>query len=188
MVNGGVRVRPHVPYIDVEGTSGEDVRTGRSVKNAEKSYDRAVLAGKHLAKISDYLIVGESIPGGTTTALGVLNALGYEANGKVSSTLPANPHELKIKVVEEGLKNCGLSREALKKDPIAAVEAVGDPMMAPAAGLVAGAAESIPVLMAGGTQMAAVLAVLKGMDDTVLDNVAIGTTRWISKDLSLIHI
>jgi uncharacterized protein (TIGR00303 family) len=182
VVNGGVRVRPHVPYIDVDGVTGEDIRTGRAVKDPEKCFDRAVLAGKNLAKISEYLIVSESIPGGTTTALGVLNALGYEADGKVSSTLPANPHDLKTQVVAEGLSKCGMSREALKKDPMAAIEAVGDPMMAAAAGLVVGAAESVPVLMAGGTQMAAVLAIVAGMDDTVLDNVAIGTTRWISKD------
>ena len=55
-------------------------------------------------------------------------------------------------------------------------------MMAPAAGLIAGAAESVPVLMAGGTQMAAVLAIIKAMDDTVMDNLALGTTRWISED------
>lgn len=182
VVNGGVRVRPHVPYIDVDGVAGDDIRSGRSVKNPEKCFDRAVLAGKNLAKLSDYLVVAESIPGGTTTALGVLNALGYEADGKVSSTLPANPHELKSQMVAEGLSKCGLSRDALKRDPMAAIEAVGDPMMAPAAGLVVGAAESVPVLMAGGTQMAAVLGVVKGMDDSVLDNVAIGTTRWITKD------
>jgi len=177
VVNGGLRVKPHTPYIEVDGTPGDDIRTGKSVKGAEKAFDRAVIAGKNLAKVSDFLVVGESIPGGTTTALGVLTALGYDANGKVSSTFPVNPHGLKQQVVEEGLAACGFSIGALKRDPMAAVQAVGDPMMAPAAGLIAGAAESIPVLMAGGTQMAAVLAIIKGMDDTVMDNLAIGTTR-----------
>jgi len=55
-------------------------------------------------------------------------------------------------------------------------------MMAPAAGLAIGAAESVPVLLAGGTQMAAVLAVIKGMDDSNMENMALGTTRWIAKD------
>ncbi|MCZ2809771.1 MAG: TIGR00303 family protein, partial [Candidatus Bathyarchaeota archaeon] len=36
--------------------------------------------------------------------------------------------------------------------------------------------------MAGGTQMAAVLAVVKASNPTVLDNVAVGTTRWIVAD------
>lgn len=184
VVNGGLRVKPHTPLIDVDGAPGDDVRSGRAVKNPERAFDRAVVAGKNLAKAADYLVVGESIPGGTTTALGVLTALGYDANGKVSSTFPVNPHELKSKVVEEGLAACRTGRSALKKDPMSAIEAVGDPMMAPAAGLIIGAAEHIPVLMAGGTQMAAVLAVVKGMDDTVLDNLVIGTTRWVAKDAS----
>jgi len=182
IINGGLRVKPHAPYIEVDGTPGDDIRTGKSVKDPEKVFDRAVVAGKNLAKTADYLVVGESIPGGTTTALGVLTALGYDANGKVSSTFPVNPHNLKQQVVAEGLAACGLSREALKKDPMAAVAAVGDPMMAAAAGIIAGAAEHVPVLMAGGTQMAAVLAIIKGMDDTVMGNLAIGTTRWVSKD------
>ncbi len=182
VVNGGMRVRPHVPYFDVDGTPGEDIRTGRGVKDPEKSFDRAVLAGRNLAKISDYIVVSESIPGGTTTALGVLTALGYDAMGKVSSTLPANAHPLKNQVVEEGLKANGLGKDAYRNDPMAAIEAVGDPMMAPAAGMVVGAAETVPVIMAGGTQMAAVLSVVKGMDSSVMKNVAIGTTRWIIKD------
>jgi uncharacterized protein (TIGR00303 family) len=182
VVNGGVRVRPHVPYFEVDGTPGEDIRTGKAVKNAEKSFERAVHAGRNLAKVSDYLVIGESIAGGTTTALGALMALGYDAAGKVSSTLPQNPHALKLQVVEEGLKNCGLSRDALKMDAMTAVEAVGDPMMAAAAGLAVGAAESVPVMLAGGTQMAAVLAVAKEMDDSGFDNIALGTTRWIAKD------
>ena len=64
VLNGGVKVRPHAPYFDVEGQPGEDIRTGRAVKNAERSNDRAVLAGKNLAKLSDYLVVGESISWG----------------------------------------------------------------------------------------------------------------------------
>ena len=40
----------------------------------------------------------------------------------------------------------------------------------------------VPVLMAGGTQMGAVLAVVKALNPQVLDNLAIGTTRWIAID------
>ena len=45
----------------------------------------------------DYLVIGESIAAGTTTALGVLRALGYDANEKVSGSMPTNPHDLKNK-------------------------------------------------------------------------------------------
>ena len=47
--------------------------------------------------MSDLIVVGESIPGGTTTALAVLRALGIDARFKVSSSMPENPHNLKTR-------------------------------------------------------------------------------------------
>jgi len=47
-----------------------------------------------------------------------------------------------------------------------------------------GAAAQVPVLMAGGTQMSAVLAVVNALKPDILCNVAIGTTRWIISDCS----
>ena len=91
-----------------------------------------------MAKAVDYLVIGESIPGGTTTALGVLSALGVKAEGKVSSTLPENPHSLKAETVRAGLKAAGESFGSLAKDPVRAISCVGDPMMAAFSGLVVG--------------------------------------------------
>ncbi|MGE5554971.1 MAG: nicotinate mononucleotide-dependent phosphoribosyltransferase CobT [Methanocella sp.] len=182
VVNGGVKVRPQIPYIDVNGSPGRDIRTGDSVDNVEEVIERATGVGEHLAKVSDYLVIGESIPGGTTTALGVLTALGINAYGKVSSTLPENPHNLKSEVVNAGLKAATEKFGDIKGDPIKAVSAVGDPMMAAVAGLVIGASKQAPVLMAGGTQMTAVLAVINALDSSALCNVAVGTTRWVAKD------
>jgi uncharacterized protein (TIGR00303 family) len=184
VVSGGLVVTPHVPFLDLGGKPGRDVRTGRSVDNAEEVMLRAKIAGENLSKAVDYLVVGESIPGGTTTALGVLLAMGIDAKGKVSSSMPGSPHELKIKAVEEGLKASMVEFGALANDPLKAILCVGDPMMPAFAGLVLGAAENVPVLMAGGTQMSAVLAVVNALNPHVLDNVAIGTTRWIISDES----
>jgi uncharacterized protein (TIGR00303 family) len=182
IVNGGVKVKPQIPYIDVNGSPGRDIRTGDSVDNVEEVIERAKVVGEQLAKASDYLVIGESIPGGTTTALGVLTALGVDAMGKVSSTLPLNPHNLKAEVVTAGLKAAGEKFGSLKGDPIKAVSAVGDPMMAALAGLVIGGSRQGPVLMAGGTQMTAVLAVINALEPKALCNVAVGTTRWVAKD------
>ncbi|OPY32405.1 MAG: hypothetical protein A4E32_00986 [Methanomassiliicoccales archaeon PtaU1.Bin124] len=181
-VNGGVRVRPIAPYFELDGAGGEDIRTGAAVKDPLKVYESAVVAGENLAKKAEYLVVGESIPGGTTTALAVLLAQGYDAEGKVSSTFPANPHSQKTKVAREGLGKTKFKADEMKRDPMAAVAAVGDPMMPAAAGLIVGAARTIPVMLAGGTQMAAVLSIVKGMEPAVLKNVALGTTRWILND------
>jgi len=182
IISGGVKVKPHVPFLDVGGKPGGDIRTGKAVENVEEILFRAKIAGESLSKLADYLVVGESIPGGTTTALGVMLAMGIDAKGKVSSSMPNNPHELKIKTVEEGLKASKIVFGSLANDPIKAITCVGDPMIPALAGVVLGAARNIPVLMAGGTQMGAVLAVIKALNKDVLSNVAIGTTRWIVTD------
>lgn len=182
VASGGLKVNPHVPFLNLRGSPGRDIRTGNAVENPEEVIQEARTAGENLAKTADYLVVGESIPGGTTTALGVLLAMGVDARGKVSSSMPGNPHELKIKTVNAGLRASGVEFGALADDPIKAISYVGDPMVPAFAGLVLGAAGKVPVLMAGGTQMGAVLAVIKALNRAVLDNVAIGTTRWIVVD------
>lgn len=182
VISGGLKIDPHVPFLDLGGKPGRDIRTGKAVDNVEEVMWRARIAGENLSKTADYLVVGESIPGGTTTALGVLLAMGIDAKGKVSSSMSGNPHELKIKTVEEGLKASGAGFGALAKNAIRTVSCVGDPMLPAFAGLVLGAADKVPVLMAGGTQMGAVLAVVKALNPAVLGNIAIGTTRWITID------
>ncbi len=170
--------------MDLGGSPGRDIRSGNAVDNVAEVIERAKTAGKNLAKAVDYLVIGESIPGGTTTALGVLSALGVKAEGKVSSTLPNNPHSLKAETVRAGLAAAGERFGSLAKDPVKAISCVGDPMMAAFTGLVVGAAGQVPVLMAGGTQMSAVLALINALQPDVLCNVAVGTTRWVAKDKS----
>lgn len=182
VISGGLKINPFVPFLNLGGSPGRDIRTGEAVDDVKEVIERAGIAGENLAKTTDYLVVGESIPGGTTTALGVLLAMGIDAKGKVSSSMLGNPHELKIKTVEEGLKASKVEFGALANDPLKAISCVGDPMIPAFAGLVLGAADKIPVLMAGGTQMGAVLAVVNALNPNVLGNVAIGTTRWIIID------
>ncbi len=184
VASGGLKVKPQIPFLDLGGNPGKDIRTGKAVENVEEVIQRAILAGEHLAKTADYLLIGESIPGGTTTALGVLSAMGVKAQGKVSSSLPENPHALKTETVQAGLAAAGASFGSLAKNPVKAISCLGDPMMPAFAGLVVGAAKQIPVLMAGGTQMTSVLAVVNALNPEVLCNVAIGTTRWIANDSS----
>jgi uncharacterized protein (TIGR00303 family) len=184
VASGGLKVKPYIPLLDLGGTSGKDIRTGKAVENVEEVIQRATLAGENLAKTADYLVIGESIPGGTTTALGVLLAMGMDAEGKVSSSMPENPHGLKVETVRAGLAAAGESFGSLAKKPLKAIAYVGDPMMPAFAGLVIGAAAQVPVLMAGGTQMSAVLAIVNALEPSVLCNVAIGTTRWVISDAS----
>jgi len=182
IVSGGLKVKPQVPFVDLGGSPGRDIRSGRAVDYVEDVLEKAMMLGENLAKTVDYLVVGESVPGGTTTALAVLLAMGINAEGKVSSSMPSNPHRLKIETAKTGLKASGVEFGALANNPMKAVSCVGDPMMPAFAGMVMGAADRIPVLMAGGTQMSTILAIVKALKPEVLDNVAIGTTRWIILD------
>jgi uncharacterized protein (TIGR00303 family) len=162
VADAGAGVKPDLPYIKLGENPGEDIRTGNAVPDARKIFEKGVILGKTLSKITDHLIIGESTPAGTTTALGVLTALGYDARMKVSGSMPENPHDLKHEVVLEGLKAAGYEEGDVVDDALRAVEIVGDPMIPAVAGIVIGS--SVPVTLAGGTQMTAVCSVIKGLD------------------------
>ena len=178
----GLNVYPKAPYLDLGGKPGRNISNGQAVDSVIDSFKNAEIFGEHISKIAEYLVIGESIAGGTTTALGVLTAMGYEASDKISSSLPINPIESKIKIINSGLKKKGLKPGDLQDKPFKAIEFLGDPMQPVHAGLVIGAAKRIPVILAGGTQMSAIVALIKSIEPEVLENIAIGTTRWIISD------
>ena len=135
--------------------------------------------GNELSQRHEMLIIGESIAAGTTTALGVLKALGYEANEKVSGSMPHNPHDLKSKAVDEGLENAGIIPG--EADAIQAIGAVGDPTIPAIAGIVLGS--DIPIILAGGTQMAATCAVIKSLQPTFdFSRINLATTVYVAGD------
>jgi NaMN:DMB phosphoribosyltransferase len=113
--------------------------------------------GTFLGRYSDLLVLGECVPGGTTTALCVLRALGYDA--RVSSSFAENPVGIKEEICSQ--VQARIAREGVR-DAIGVLRAAGDPMIAVAAGI----ARSYPgiLLLAGGTQMLAVAAVLKAQE------------------------
>lgn len=175
-INSGLRVRPKIPAIDIGVLPGKDIRTGEAVPDARDIYDKGVLLGRQINKLADLAVIGESVPGGTTTAMGVLHALGYQA--RVSSSFSENPLDLKKKVIMEGMKARGISFGSLRSDPLRAVECLGDPMMPCIAGLV----ESLRIktVLAGGTQMIAVYALIKHLG--LERDVSIATTKYIARD------
>ncbi len=181
-VNSGLIVTPDVPFIDLKAKPGEDIRGPVAVRDVEGVYERAKLLAKRLRNQVDHVIIGESIPGGTTTAMGVLMALGY--NGNVSSSADENPLDLKRRVVEEGMRASGLTFGCLKDDPMKAIACMGDPMMPAVVGLVAGFQDTeISVVLAGGTQMAAVYALIKHLGLNT-EKLTIATTRYVVEDES----
>ncbi|HMK47589.1 MAG TPA: nicotinate-nucleotide--dimethylbenzimidazole phosphoribosyltransferase, partial [Methanocella sp.] len=97
-----------------------------------------------------------------------------------SSSLKVNPQSLKNSTALEGLRTAGISQPV---DPIRAIESVGDPMMAGALGLIMGA-KTVPIILAGGTQMAAVAVLLSKLVDIKDFDIALATTKWVVKDSS----
>ena len=142
------------------------------------------------------LLLAECVPGGTTTALAVLEGLGVAAAGLVSGSLRQPAHGLKAALVAQGLAAAsfeaadltGVAHPLAFADPLKVLAALGDPMQAFAAGLVgAAAARGTPVLLAGGSQMAAVLALAlalaePGQRPALADRLVVATTAWVAEE------
>jgi len=177
-VDAGLASEARVPTVDLGGAIGADIREPQVVPSAAD----IVAAGKRVGRnLGEDVLIGESIPGGTTTAMGVLSVLGERAS--VSSSLPDNPTALKERVVAEGLEASGLGPGAAAGEPIRAVEAMGDPVLAGVLGLTVGAVESgTDVTLAGGTQLAAAAALVRhaGSDAPL----SLSTTTFVAADES----
>lgn len=176
-VDAGLGSPTGAPTVKIGKERGRDIRQTRPVPNAETVFENAKRLGRTLP--DDELVIGETIPGGTTTALGVLTALGERTT--VSSSLPENPLSLKRDVVDAALTASNLSESDAAGDPIAGVREVGDPVLAGVAGMTVGAIESgTAVTLAGGTQQAAAAVLVRhaGVDESL----SLATTSFIADD------
>lgn len=181
VVNSGSKIEPKVPTICFGVTHGRNIQHEAALELFEthQAFDYGKLLGNQLSMSNDLVVLGESIPGGTTTALGVLTGFGIEANYKMSSSMPRNPHGLKIRVVQEAIKNQKILN---LKDPFKIVSFLGDPMIPAVAGIASGIIQSgSRVMLAGGTQMAAVLAFMSSLN-VPLSNICLGTTSYVTND------
>lgn len=179
VVDGGLAKPTAAGTVTVGARPGADIRERDPVPTAPGAFAAARQFGRAIPE--DAVFVAETIPGGTTTALGVLTALGEPAS--VSSSLPENPIERKHDVVAAGLDASDLARGGAAGDPERAVRRMGDPVLATAAGFALGARESgTAVTLAGGTQMFAVAALLghAGADGTL----SLSTTSFVAGDPS----
>ena len=178
VVRGGTYLAPLIPHVHISNAVGRDFRRELALPEIGEVLERAKLFGRELNKASvKELVIGESTPGGTTTAQAVLWALGYDA--KTSSAAPDNPQSLKEEVITEAFERAGITMGQLKEDPLEALRQFGDPMMAAVVGISLGFRGSI--VLAGGTQMLAVSALLKALGES-LSRFMIATTKWVVND------
>ena len=131
----------------------------------------------------DYVILAESIPAGTTTANATAKALAYDCEGYFSSSYKNAPNDIKNQTIEKALK-----RVDLDGDLFEILSSVSDNMIIFNAGFILGSrANNLKIVLAGGTQMAAVLlvvnSILRSMEGNIdSSNIALCTTKWINKD------
>lgn len=176
-VDAGLARATGAPSVTVGDAPGADVREAQAVPNAAAVFRAARRLGRALP--DDELVIGETIPGGTTTALGVLAALGERAT--VSSSLPENPLTLKRDVVDEGLGASDSASGETAGEPVETVTRMGDPVLAAVSGLVGGAsATGTSVTLAGGTQMAAAAALARHAG--VKAPLSLATTSFVADD------
>ncbi|MEO0455136.1 MAG: nicotinate mononucleotide-dependent phosphoribosyltransferase CobT [Cyanobacteria bacterium P01_A01_bin.114] len=218
LFDAGLAQAPDIPHISLGGSPGRCVSTGQalSVSVVQQLFQAGWQWGEQLGQKfqGSYLIMGECVVGGTTTAQAVLTALKIAAGGKVSSSHPQNNHAQKAALIAAGLNSWQAHSHPDAAQPfthpLAAIAAVGDPMQAALCGLALAASQYSGVLLAGGTQMVAVYALIQALTQTgtraaiatvnqrliptavletfqwlpdrVRENIVIGTTRWVAED------
>jgi len=175
VVNAGSKVRPSLCYFDSDVLPGKNISEcpAMSVEQVKSAIQYGKQLGKIMSQNTDCLVIGESLPGGTTTALAVLRAFGLKCN--VSSSMQNNPLDLKNKVVSDALKRKKSDNE------LEIIADFGDPMMPVCAGILSTASDKCHVVLAGGTQMLAVLKLTKTIGYNAR-NSAIGCTSYIIDD------
>ena len=150
VIDAGCALPPKMPHMRTGIRPGGNIEEGPAMsgKDAAHAVRCGRYAGRTLSSLCDCIIIGESIPAGTTTALALLRGLNlpYE----VSSSMPDNPVHIKERVVASALGRLGMS------DYMEVAAQTADPMILFVAGMLA--ASSCNVMLAGGTQMLAVLA------------------------------
>ncbi|CAI48459.1 nicotinate-nucleotide-dimethylbenzimidazole phosphoribosyltransferase [Natronomonas pharaonis DSM 2160] len=182
VVDAGLAEPTGAPTVTVGARPGDDIREPDPVPSAPGAFAAARQFGRSLP--DDEIFLAETVPGGTTTALGVLTALGEAdvlGDRTVSSSLPENPLSLKREVVAAGLSASSLSPGAAADEPQVALRRMGDPALAVVAGLAAGALETdTAVTLAGGTQLVAAAACLR--HDGYEGPLSLATTAFIDAD------
>ncbi|MDZ7957767.1 MAG: TIGR00303 family protein [Aulosira sp. DedQUE10] len=207
LFNAGLPYPPAVPTIDLGGFPARCLSQGNAMELATVQHllEQGLLWGSQLAANQQgYLILGECVVGGTTTALAILTGLGIPAEGKVNSSHPICNHDQKWALVQIGLekmKGRGTkgktdsqfsiqnpkSKIQNSVDPLQLIAGVGDPMQVVVAGMAIAASRSCGVMLAGGTQMLAVYALINAIAQAYnlpwrSQEVVVGTTRWVAED------
>ena len=180
----GLEVKPKVDYFKVhsfEIEPSDNIAKGAKI-NAETLFQKGVEFGKSYKCQDEYIILGESVPSGTTTAMATAIGLKYKADHAFSSSFKTVPNDIREKTLK-----LALSHLEEKDDIFAVLSKLSDNMLVFNAGFILGLNNRVPLVLAGGTQMACLLLIvnriLKLMGGTMsTTNLSLCTTKWVAKD------
>lgn len=184
VIDAGAFKKPFGKHISLNMGTAKCLSTGSALSPIKTSFlfQKGEKLGNNLTGYP-YIIIGECVPGGTTTALSVLCALGINAFDLVSSSFPEGNHLWKNQVVKDALLANAHAFSEIKKNPLKASEYFGDPMQPFVAGLIKGAQKAnLPVILAGGSQMIAIYYLTRRILEYDPHDVIVATTSWITND------
>ena len=184
LLNLGLKVKPKLDYFKIHNFDiepSDSIVSGSNI-DAQAIFQKGIEFGQSYICDTDYLILGESVPSGTTTAKATGIALGYDCKDYFSSSFKNAPTKIKDDTINKALQNINSS-----DDIFAILSKVSDNMLIFNAGFILGLNNKIKIILAGGTQMATVLLivnkilqVMQGEIET--SNLALCTTKWVAED------
>ncbi|MDD3475317.1 MAG: nicotinate-nucleotide--dimethylbenzimidazole phosphoribosyltransferase [Sulfurimonas sp.] len=186
---GLVKTPQNTTYHSFGITPSDSIATGAKI-DARSVFEKGMKAGRGYELKGSYLILAESTPSGTTTVAATALALGYDCEDDFSSSFLNVPKNIKKETIDSALSLINDSMSTFEK-----LSHVSDNMLIFCAGFLLEASRRFHIVLAGGTQMAAVLLIADKLREDVLmrlksDNITLATTLWIAKDESsdIVHI
>jgi uncharacterized protein (TIGR00303 family) len=184
LLNLGLEIEPKVEYFTIHNF---DIKPSKSIAkganiDAQEIFQKGISFGQSYECRDEYLILGESVPSGTTTAMATAIGLKYKVKACFSSSFKNVPNDIREKTLK-----LALSHIAEKDDLFKILSKVSDNMLIFNAGFILGLNNKTKIVLAGGTQMACVLLIvdkmLKLMGGTMKSsNLALCTTKWVVQD------
>lgn len=180
IVRTGSYIPPTPPYVETGADFARNPCFEQAVPNAKTIFERSRHLAEHMGRQHKSVMLAESVPGGTTTALLALRAMGYD--DMVSSGGPVNPTSQKESVWEAVASRLGIEKGGMSGDPLRIITEMGDPMQAAILGFITGLPKETDITLAGGTQMLAIASMLKVLAPAYRPLIA--TTKYVVCDKS----
>ncbi len=175
VIRSGTIIEPSIPFIQITPNQGRNITLEPGVIDLNEIEERARILANNIGSKGEPIMIGESIPGGTTTAMAVLNALGFDSI--TSSSSDSNPVQLKKEIVGRAIARLRDKYGMKNLDKRTVSVEVSDPVLSFISSFINN--YSGEVILAGGTQMLAVYAMSSREDD-----VRIYTTKYVAEDPS----